>query len=227
MLDNVLPCLGRCVLDLDRKTRRGDLDPWCAGQCIGQPLLVERRRHDHDPQIVSQFRLDSSEHSQKQVSIDRPFVELIENDDFCFLERRILLQFADQNAFGDDHKLCLLGDFLIEANGVSDLLTNILVRFAGDPLGDGPGGNAARLNQIDPLVLRAQTKKRWRDSGRFPRPGGGFDGRNAMGAYGLCDRLKMIVDRERLHALALPTFGVSTIAIVVVDRRLVHTQPMA
>jgi hypothetical protein len=52
-----------------------------------------------------------------------------------------------------------------------------------------------------------------------------------MGAYGLCDGLKMIVDRERLHELALPTFGVSTIAIaiaiVVVDRRLVHTQPMA
>jgi hypothetical protein len=48
-----------------------------------------------------------------------------------------------------------------------------------------------------------------------------------MGAYGLCDGLKMIVDRDRLHELALPTFGVSTIATVVVDRRLVHTQPMA
>jgi len=203
------------------------LDPWRTGQCIGQPLFVERCRHDHDPQIVSQFRLDSSEHSQEQVSIDRSFVELIENDDFCILERRILLEFADQNAFGDDHKLRLLRDFLIEANGISDLLSNILVRFAGDALGDGPGGDATGLNQIDPLVLPAQAKKRWRDSGRFARPGGSFDGRYAMGAYGLCNGLKMIVDREKLHELALPTFGVSTIAIVVVDRRLVHTQPMA
>jgi hypothetical protein len=92
----------------------------------------------------------ASAHVAEQV----PLVELVEEDHAHVGQRRIILQPPEQNPFRHEANPRAHAGLVVEADLVADLLPELPAALPGDARGDGPGGDAARLQHDDALRRR-------------------------------------------------------------------------
>ena len=89
---------------------------------------VERRRHDDEPQVWSQGVLHLEAQSQAEIRVQRALVELIEDHGAVGLQRRIALQIAGEQPFGDDFDPGVRADAAVEPHGIADRVADRLAQ---------------------------------------------------------------------------------------------------
>lgn len=91
----------REVADRHRITAALAAQPRCIEEAC-QPLAVQRGRHHHQAQVVTQLRLHVQRQRQPEVATEVALVEFVEQDRTDLFQHRVVLQHAGQDAFGDD-----------------------------------------------------------------------------------------------------------------------------
>ena len=76
-------------------------------------------------------------------------MKFVEKNDANIRQFPIILEPAQQNAFGDETNPRAQAGLIIEANLIADLITQFAVAFPGDSRRDGTCGDAARLQDDD------------------------------------------------------------------------------
>jgi hypothetical protein len=112
------------VMCCDRVALSRTVDQNCLGQEQFHSRAVECRRHDQDPEVLSQMRLCIQCQGQAQVGVDAPFVEFIEDNQSDAGEVRLMLEHACENAFGNDFDPGFTADPHITADPVADGLSD-------------------------------------------------------------------------------------------------------
>jgi len=98
--------LSRRIGDLERMQTSGHLDDGAVREERGDGARVERRRHDHDPQVVAgDPRL--LRQRDGQVGVQAALVELVEDNRAKAGQQRVGLQPGGKHAFGDDRGACV------------------------------------------------------------------------------------------------------------------------
>ncbi|MNS98760.1 hypothetical protein D3C72_1331360 [compost metagenome] len=78
-------------------------------------------------------------------------MEFVENQQPDALQRRIGLQTAGEDAFGDHFNAGFGTDFAVQPNPVADRLPDLLAQLAGQSLGRRARGKPARLKHENAL----------------------------------------------------------------------------
>ena len=119
-------------------------------QVLGDRLGVERGGHHGQFQIRSPGPLKPLHQRQRRVAQEVAFVKLVEQDDPDIGKRRIILQPAEENAFGDEADARSEGCLVVKADLVTDLLAEPAAAFPGDPRRHGARSHAPRLEHDNP-----------------------------------------------------------------------------
>ena len=142
-------------------------------QPAGDRFRGQRGRHHHQFQFRPDGLLHAADHGQGQVAVEAPLVELIEHDRGHRFQERVVLQHAEEDAFGDDPDPRLRTHAAIEADLVADLVAQRRAAFVSDPPRTGPGRQAAGLQDHDRTGPgQARIEQGRRHAGRLARPGG-------------------------------------------------------
>ena len=133
----------------------------------------------------TQKMLEVKAESQRQVRMDAPFVEFIENDGVNTRQFRIVLNQARENAFGQHLYSGFRRDFGIEACAVTDKSSERGVHQRGDAFRRCARGETARLKHENFSRIRSGffIKKR-RNEGCFSRSGRGAENRRSVRMQG-------------------------------------------
>ena len=117
--------------DLERVKASGHIDDGTAGEERGDGARVERRRHDHDSQVVAReprlFR-----QRDRQVGVHAALVEFVEHNRAKAGEQRIGLQARGQHAFGDDEQSGVSSESALEPDLPADLAAERPAALARD-----------------------------------------------------------------------------------------------
>ena len=101
--DRVTHALARCVFGRERMERPRHVHHGAAAEEAGDALVIERRRHHEDAQIVAREpRLPRERESH--VSVQAALVELVEDDGGEVTEQRVVQQSRGEDALGDDEQ---------------------------------------------------------------------------------------------------------------------------
>ena len=133
---------------------------------------VECCGHHEDPQIGPQDVPPVERQGKREISVETPLVELIEDDEPDAIERRITLHHACEDPLGDDLDPGGATDAGLsphaKTHGIPDTLAPQLRHSAGG----GPGREPPGLEHEDPLSAEPRrVEERGRHSGGLPRPG--------------------------------------------------------
>ena len=79
-------------------------------------------------------------------------MELIKNQQPDAFQRRVFLQAAGQNAFGDHFDARGGADFAVQTDAITHGFADFLTQFAGQSLGGSPRCQASRLQHHDALT---------------------------------------------------------------------------
>ncbi|MNJ33844.1 hypothetical protein D3C77_285340 [compost metagenome] len=118
-----------------------------------QAFAFEGCRHQQNLQrrLITQQLTAIEAQGQGQVSVEAAFVEFVENQQPDALQRRIGLQTAGEDAFGDHFNPGFGTDFAVQPNPVADRLPDLLAQLAGQSLGRRAGGKPAWLKHENAL----------------------------------------------------------------------------
>lgn len=119
---------------------------WAVAIEVGLEFVgVERGGHDHDQKVGAMGLLDIKSASQRDIAIEMPLVEFVEDDGGDAFEGGVGDQLAKEDTFGFKLELgCGAGD-VFEADLEPDLLTESTPEFGGDARGEQTCGEAAGL----------------------------------------------------------------------------------
>ena len=103
-------------------------------------------------------------------------MKFVEQDDSHILQCPILLQPAQQNAFGHEADASALRRDVLESDLVSDFVAELAIALGSDARGEKTRGEAARLENDDLTVAEQSVIEQdlW-DLGGFSRAGRGLD----------------------------------------------------
>ena len=150
----------RWVRDVERVHAAFDGDDRTSAEELRYGRRVDRRRHDHDAQIISDPPGLTCER-QREIGVDASLVKLVEHDGAKVGKQRIALQPRGQDAFGSDEEPCIGAEAAFETHVPADLASNRPAALGRDVLGDGAGGHTPRLENDDRTV--------WNEGGRYSR----------------------------------------------------------
>ena len=137
---------------------------------------------------------------QRQVGVNAPLVEFVENNDVEVTEQGIGLQPRGQDALGGDEESRPGREAPLEPDLPADLLADGPPTLEGDAARQGAGRDAPRLQQD----RAAEGGEGGRDARRLPRARRRHDHGRPRRTDVVDDRVDMRVDRERrLHRPAL------------------------
>ena len=157
----------------------------------------QRGRHDHDFQVRPDGLLHAADHGQGQVAVEVPLVELVEHDRGDRSQEGVVLQHAEEDAFGDDPDPRLRAQAAIEADVVADLAAQRRAALESDPPRTGPGRQAAGLQDDDRAVAgQPRIEHGRRHAGRLARAGGGPQDHGPRNSQGGHDLRQDFVDRQ-------------------------------
>ncbi len=159
---------------------------------------IERRRHDDQAEVLA-GEPGLARERQTQVGVNRPLVELVEDDRAEVGRERILLEAGGQDALGRDEQTGLRSELPIESHLPADLVARRPSLLVGDARGNRAGRDAARLQQQHGAVGRQRRRHARRLAGARQ---GGHDHRAPL-ADGLEDPGDERVDGERKHGRGL------------------------
>ena len=119
----------------------------------GQALALQGCGHQQNFQrrIVAQQLPAIETQRQGQVGIQATLVKLIEDQQPYALQRRVCLQPAGQDAFGDHFDTGIGPDLAVQANAVTHRFTDFLAQLAGQPFCRRTRRQPARLQHHDGL----------------------------------------------------------------------------
>ena len=172
------------VANLHRKRPAFGVDDRAIAQQFCDGLGGQRGAHHHDPQIGPQRLANSHEHSQREVHLDRALVELIEHDGADVFEGDVVEQPAQQDARRHDDEPRVAAHARVEADLVADFVAQVAAAKLRDPPGDGPGRQAARLNEHHLLAGRQIVEHGRRHEHRLARARRGRDDDRAAARRG-------------------------------------------
>ena len=109
----------------------------------------ERGGHDDDFEVGPAGLLQSPGQGQGDVAQQIAFVKFIEDDDGDAAQGGVVLEPAQQNAFGDKTDAGAEAGAVVEADLVADFGAERAAALPGDAGGDGAGGDAAGLEDDD------------------------------------------------------------------------------
>lgn len=139
----------------------------------GDRLGFERRGHDDELQVRARAGLDVFDEGEGDVTEEISLVKLIEENDAHLTEFGVVLEPAEENAFGDKADAGAEAGAVFETDLVADFAADGAVAFPRNAGGDGAGRNAARLEN-DNLFIPCQSGVQnhlW-DLRGFPGAGG-------------------------------------------------------
>ena len=134
---------------------------------------IQRRGHDHDPQIGPPTFLQIQRARQRDVSVEMALVKLVEDDGAHAAEVRVAQHLTEQHAFRDETNPRPGGADLVQPDLVSDFVPEPHAPFLRHPRGEHSRGQPAWLEHDDlPVFREAVIKKNLRRLGGFSRAGG-------------------------------------------------------
>src|SRR5206468_13037593 len=117
----------------------------------------ERGGHYRHLQVWAERFLEVLDQSQRDVAQQISFVKFIEEDDTDIADGAIILQPAQQYAFGHKTDAGAEAGLIIEANLVTDFCAEFHAALPRHARRDSAGGDAAWLKHND-LLLASQTR---------------------------------------------------------------------
>ena len=137
-------------------------------QEINRARGLERRRGKRHEQVVAQRRAGIQRKRQRQVRVQVPLVELVDDQSAHPGQLRVALQAAQRHARRHHLHARALADARIPTHRIADLPADLLAEQTGDPASSGPRGHPARLRDENPAA-RARFRQRHRHRGRQQR----------------------------------------------------------
>ena len=107
------------------------------------------RRHDEDGEIFAQMPAGVERERQAEIGVETALVELVEHDETRTLERRIVVEDAEEYALGQDLDACARANARVEAGPIANRLAHILAQHFCHALRGGPCRQAARFEHED------------------------------------------------------------------------------
>ncbi len=183
----------RAVDDLDGKLPPLHRDDGRVAQKRGDARRIDRRRHDHEPEIGAR-QPGLPRERQTHVGVNAALVELVDDDGPERGEQGILLQPGGEDAFGRDQQPGLGGEPPVETDVPPHLSAHGPALLDGDASCDGPRRHPPWLQQED----RTVGGERRRYSRRLARPGGGSDDHGPRPADAGDDLVEASVDGQEI-----------------------------
>ncbi len=122
-------------------------------RCVAQPLRhragIERRRHGDHAQVVAQRRLRLAHQGEGKIGLQAALVQLVEDDAADAVERRIVLQHAQEEAVGHDFDTRLRPDLGVQSHAVADRLADLFAQSGRHAPRRGAGRQPPRLLHDD------------------------------------------------------------------------------
>ncbi|SGZ22490.1 BQ5605_C022g09494 [Microbotryum silenes-dioicae] len=131
------------------------------GKVRRKQLGVDRSRHQHDADLVlaglSTLMEQHAEHKEQQIGIDVSFMDFVNADVRDTVEEAMATCVVQIGLHASEEKSCRaekdrtirFGRLGLEADLVTDRITNSLAAFLGDTFGDRDGSNSTRLRAHD------------------------------------------------------------------------------
>ena len=193
------------VTHLDRVRPPGYLDDRRAAEGLGEALRVDGRRGD-DHLEVGAVRQQLPQVAQDEVDVQAALVRLVDDQRVVPVELAVPGQLGQQDAVGHQLDQRVVRGHVGEPHLVADGLAQRAAQLLGDPLGDRPGRQAARLGVPDlaadaPADLQADLG----NLGRLARAGLPRDDHHLVVADRLGDVVLALADgqlgriRDRRH----------------------------
>ncbi|CAH0326224.1 hypothetical protein SRABI111_06083 [Pseudomonas carnis] len=122
-------------------------------QQAGQAFAFKGGGHQQDFQrlLVAKQLASVEAQGQRQVGVEAALVEFVEDQQAHAVQRRIVLQAAGEDTFGDNLDARVGADFAVQANAVAHGLTDLFTQFTGQPLGSSTGSQAPGFEHQDGL----------------------------------------------------------------------------
>ncbi|MEY3457391.1 MAG: hypothetical protein RL215_548 [Planctomycetota bacterium] len=139
------------VVNGDRELAALALENGAVIKKAGNGRGVEGGGHDHDFEVGADGMADASDHGECEVAVESSFVEFVEDDGADIFEEWVILEFAEEDAFGDDEDLGAGGEGFFKADLEANGFTGVFVSFRGHASGGGAGGDAAGFEEEDLL----------------------------------------------------------------------------
>ena len=140
--------LGRPVADLDRVGPAADLDDRRAAEVRGEPLDVDGRAGDDDPQVGPAGQ-QAAEVAEQEVDVEAALVGLVDDEGVVAPQVAVPLQLGEQDAVGHHLDPVPWRGAVGEPDREADLGAQLDPALLGDPGGQRAGGDAAGLGVAD------------------------------------------------------------------------------
>ncbi|MNS57878.1 hypothetical protein D3C72_907790 [compost metagenome] len=137
----------RLVAAIDGKCPPFGGDHRCIGKDLLQTWVVERRRHQQQPEIVAQPVLNIEQQRQRQIGLQAAFVEFIEDHQPHAAQFRIVLQHPGENALRHHFEARRGADAGFGAHAVADRFARLFIQQFGEALCHVAGRQPARFQQ--------------------------------------------------------------------------------
>ena len=138
----------------------------------GQPARIRGGRHRQQPQFGAQRALQIQAERQRQIGVQRAFVNFVEQHGGHAVQARIGLQAAHQQPLGHDLDARGGGYRAVQPRAIADALAHLLAQQERHPLRRRPRGEAARLQHHDaPVAAPGRGQQRQRNQRGLARAG--------------------------------------------------------
>ena len=155
---------------LDRVGAPLALDDLGAVQELGDPRAVERCGHDKKPQILPQPVLRVDRKREPEVRVERPLMELVEQDRRNACKLRILRDYPCEHAVGHDLDPGAGRNLRAEPDAQADGIAHFLGQRRGHPRSRRPRREPPRLEHENSAVAApCRVEQRERNARRLPR----------------------------------------------------------
>ncbi|VVO27028.1 hypothetical protein PS708_04679 [Pseudomonas fluorescens] len=151
--DEFTGLVGAAPAHLHREHAPFAAQDWRVVQQPGQAFAFEGGRHQQDFQrliIAKEFAAVQAQ-GQRQVGVEAALVKLIEDQQAHAVQRRIVLQAAGEDAFGDHFDARIGADLAVQTNAIADGFTDFFTQLAGQTLGRRAGCETTGFEHQDGL----------------------------------------------------------------------------
>ncbi len=127
--------LHRPVADVDRERPPADLDHRRTTEVLGEAGRVDRRRGDHDVQVVAPFQ-QAVQVAEEEVDVQAALVGLVDDDRVVAAQHPVALDLGEQDPVGHHLDPRVHAHPIGEPHGIPHRGTELDAHLLGDPLGD-------------------------------------------------------------------------------------------
>ena len=156
------------INNINRKHPPSTLNEWSL-QRITNCRTLYSGRHYHKTQIGTQELLRLSAKSKSKVGMQASLMKFIEDNDAYTVERRVMLQHARQNTFGQNLYSGIAAYASLKTNAITNGLANRFVKQRRHTFSNLPCCKTTWLEHQNPSLYRRIQKKSQRQERRFAR----------------------------------------------------------